>query len=89
MDLSDVIGMPQSDEFLAIKCIVSVSSGLYDAALSFIDELIRRNPFKKELYQYRITIYEKINRMDLVEVDIQKLSNFADGISLEGILNIK
>jgi hypothetical protein len=79
--------LPQSDELVAIKCIVLVSSQRYNEALDFINELIKRNPFKKELYQYRITIYKNMNRQDLIEADVQKLTNFADGFSLDEILN--
>jgi len=85
--IKEVAFVPQSDELMAIKCIVLVSSQRYNEALNLINGLIKRNPFKKELYQYRITIYNNINRQDLIEDDVQKLTNFADGFSLEEILN--
>jgi hypothetical protein len=85
--INDVAFVPQSDELIAVKCIVLVSSKNYNEALDFINELIKRNPFKKELYQYRITINKNINRQDLIEADVQKLTNFADGFSLDEILN--
>lgn len=89
INLRDNAVLPQSDELLAIKCIVSVSSGRYNEALSFVNDLIKRNPFKKELYQYRITIRKKMDRQDLIDADIQKISSFANGLSLEEILNEK
>ena len=84
---NDGASLPQSDELVAIKCIVLVSSQRYNEALDFINELIKRNPFKKELYQYRITIYKNMNRQDLIEAEVQKLTNFADGLSLDDLLN--
>ena len=78
---------PETDESLAIKCSVLAYSEKYYEALNFIDDLIRRNPFRKEYYQYRIWVCKKLGRMDLIEIDIQKLSNFADGLSLAEILN--
>ncbi|MGD0342607.1 MAG: hypothetical protein ABSA76_12965 [Bacteroidales bacterium] len=77
----------ETDESLAIKCSVLVCSERYNEALGFIDELIRRNPFMKELYQYRISVCKKLGRQDLIEIDVQKLQNFADGLSLAELLN--
>ena len=77
----------ETDESLAIKCSVLIYSKRYDEALGFIDELIRRNPFMKELYQYRISVCKKLGRQDLIEIDVQKLQNFADGLSLAELLN--
>lgn len=85
--IDGVAFVPQSNEFMAVKCIILMSSQRYDEALDLINGLIKRNPYRKELYQYRITIYNKMNRQDLIEADVNKLSNFADGFSLDEILH--
>jgi hypothetical protein len=81
--------MPSTDELLAVKFSVLIGCERYEESLPLIDELIRRNPFSKELYQFRITVCRAIFRYDLIEEDVQKLSDFAGGMSLNQLLNYK
>jgi hypothetical protein len=78
--------MDQTNELLGIKCSVLLSSKQYEESLAYIDELIRRNPFNREFYQFRIFIYRNMGRSDLIEKDIERMTNFAEGISLDEIL---
>jgi hypothetical protein len=78
---------PPTDEYVAIMFSEYLKKNKYDEALIYIDELIRRNPFNKELYQLRISINKKLNRNDLVIKDVQKLENFIPGVSLDELIN--
>jgi|WetSurMetagenome_2_1015567.scaffolds.fasta_scaffold390092_1 hypothetical protein len=78
---------PATDEYVAIMFSEYLKKKKYEDALIYIDELIRRNPFNKELYQLRISINKKLNRNDLVIRDVQKLENFIPGVSLDELIN--
>ncbi len=77
---------PASDEYIATKCNESINSGLYSEALKYIDELIKRNPFNKELYQWRISINKELKQNDLILKDAKKLSDFIPGVSLDELV---
>lgn len=79
--------MTQTNEFLGVKSSILVGCELYNEALPYVNELIRRNPFSKELYQFRIFIFRNLGLTYLVDQDLIKLSNFAEGLSLFDILN--
>jgi hypothetical protein len=78
---------PETDEILWTKCSELVNSGKFNDALPYVNDLIKRNPFNKELYQMRMLINRKLNRNDLVGNDLQKINNFAEGLSLDKLLN--
>lgn len=80
--------LSESDEAIATKLGEALEKNKYSKAQSYIDELIRRNPFNKELYQLRMTINRKLNKNDLILKDIQKMQNFIPGVSLDELINI-
>jgi hypothetical protein len=77
---------PVTDEILTKKSSDLIGAEKFKQALPYINDLIKRYPFNKDLYQYRISIYKKINRNELIESDIQKISNFIPGVSLDDLL---
>ena len=79
-------GMPFTIEKLIKESTKLISASKYFEALPFVNELIRRNPFSKELYQIRIMINSKIFRKDLVDEDLKKISNFIPGVSLDDLM---
>lgn len=79
--------LPLSDETVGRKSAEELKKNEYGKALKYIDELIRRNPFNKELYQLRISINRKLNKQDLIFKDAQKIQNFIPGVSLDELLN--
>jgi hypothetical protein len=79
--------LPESDDFIVTKIVEELKKNEYNEAVRYIDESIRRNPFNKELYQLRMTIYRKLNRNDLIAKDIQKLQNFIPDVSLDEFIN--
>ena len=78
-------GMPYSFEKLIKESSKLISASKYYEALPYVNELIRRNPYSKELYQIRIMINSKIYRKDLVDEDLKKISNFIPGVSLDDL----
>jgi hypothetical protein len=78
--------LPISDDSLAIKYGNLISLKKFEEALPFLNDLIKRNPFNKDLYQYRIMIYNKTNRKELIDEDLRKISNFIPGVSLDDLL---
>ena len=79
--------LPESDESIATKLGEALEKNKYSKAQSYIDELIRRNPFNKELYQLRMTNSRKLNKNELIIKDIQKMQNFIPGVSLDELIN--
>jgi hypothetical protein len=77
----------ETNEFLIVKCGILIGCERYEEAVPFIDELIRRNPFSKELYQLRILIYRNMGLANLIDEDLEKMTDFAEGLSLDEILN--
>jgi tetratricopeptide (TPR) repeat protein len=57
--------------------------GKFEEALPFINELIKRDPFNRDLYKVRIMINFKLNRVELVDQDDNKIIDFAEGFSLD------
>jgi hypothetical protein len=55
----------------------------YEDALPFLNELIKRDPFNRDLYKVRIMINIKLNRPELVDKDDNKIFDFAEGFSLD------
>lgn len=79
--------LPISDDSLAINGSELIRQKKYEEALPIINDLIKRTPFNKELYQYRMMIYSKTNRKQLINEDILKISNFIPGVSLDDLIN--
>ncbi len=61
----------------------NIKKNEYRIAVENVDELIRRNPFSKELYQFRISMNHKLNKNDLILEDTRKIQNFIPGVSLD------
>jgi hypothetical protein len=61
----------------------------YEESLPFINELIRRDPFNRDLYKVRIMINYNLDRKEQVLSDDNKLIDFAEGYSLDDILRDK
>ena len=79
--------LPETAEHIATKVGEELKKNEYSEALSNINELIRRNPFKKELYQLRMSINKKLNKKKMILKDVQKVQNFIPGVSLDELLN--
>ena len=79
--------MPAPDDSVVVKLSQSLKSGNNEETIKNIDALIRRNPFKKEVYQLRMTLNKKLKRNDLIIKDLQKLQNFIPGVSLDELAN--
>lgn len=67
---------------LSEKVNLNLNNEEFEAALPFINELIKGDPFNRELYKTRIMINIRLNRPELVENDDNKIFNFAEGFSL-------
>jgi hypothetical protein len=72
-------------EELSEKANSYLDAGKFAEALPFINELIKRDPFNRDLYKVRIMINIRLNRSELVDQDDNKIFNFAEGFSLDEI----
>lgn len=79
--------LPLSRDTLAARDSKRIKAGDYEQSLFYVDELIKRDPFNKDLYQLRIFISTKAGRKDLINSDIQKINNFIPGVSLEKLIS--
>ena len=52
-------------------------------ALPLLNELIKRDPFNRDLYKVRIMINIRLNRPEFVNQDDNKIFDFAEGFSLD------
>jgi len=78
--------LPIADESLSTKLTECLKNSLYEDALRYADELIRRNPFNKEMVQLRIYINQKLKNNDLITKDTQRMQNFIPGVSMDAFL---
>jgi len=76
------------DQTLAAAGTSAIEEERYDEAIEILNELIKRHPFTKELYQLRILAHKKLGHTDLVNQDINTINNFAEGYSLDEIVGI-
>lgn len=76
----------ETSESIGTKIAECLKSNKSDESIKYIDELIRRNPFNKNLYQLKASINKKLGRNDIAEKDLQKLQNFIPGVPLEDFL---
>ena len=77
---------PLSEEALADILNRTRSYEDSDSALIAINELIKRNPFNPELYQLRIFLNKRRGNNELVINDLNKMANFAGGVSLQKLI---
>jgi hypothetical protein len=75
----------EKSEELSEKLNSNLNSEKFEDALPFLNELIKRDPFNRDLYKVRIMINIKLNRPELVNQDDNKIFDFAEGFSLDEI----
>jgi hypothetical protein len=80
---SPMNSLPEDKDSLTKKCIEAINSGKFKNALQSVNELIKRYPYSKDLYQLHMSVARKLNDKKLIDQDLQKISNFADGLSLD------
>jgi hypothetical protein len=73
------------NEELLEKANSALKSEKFEEALPLFNELIKRDPFNRDLYKVRIMINIKLNKPELVNQDDEKIFNFADGYSLDDL----
>lgn len=73
----------EKNEELSEKLNSNLNSEKFEEALPFLNELIKRDPFNRDLYKVRIMINIKLNRPELVNKDDNKIFDFAEGFSLD------
>jgi hypothetical protein len=71
------------NEELTLKANAYLDSAKYEEALPYINELIKRDPFTRDLYKVRIMVNIKLNRPQLVGSDNDKIYDFAGGFSID------
>jgi hypothetical protein len=81
---NEVIRVMKNDE-ITQKANGYIDSSKYEEALPYINELIKRDPFVRELYKTRIMINIKLNRPELVDSDDDRIYDFAEGFSIDEI----
>ena len=74
----------KNDELTA-KANACLDSAKFEKALPFINELIKRDPFTRDLYKSRIMVNIRLNRPEFVGADDDKLNDFAEGFSISDI----
>jgi len=70
---------------LSEKANINLDKEKFEEALPLISELIKRDPFNRDLYKTRIMINIRLNRPELVEADDNRIFNFAEGYSLDDL----
>jgi hypothetical protein len=74
------------NEELSEKVNSFMDKGKYEEALPIINELIKRDPFNRDLYKVRIMINIRLERPELVEQDDNKIFDFAEGYSIDELI---
>jgi hypothetical protein len=74
-----------SNAEITAKANAYLDSANYEEALPYINELIKRDPFVRELYKTRIMINIKLNKPELVGPDDDKIYDFAGGFSIDDL----
>jgi hypothetical protein len=75
----------EKSEELSKRLNSSLKNEKFEDALPFLNELIKRDPFNRDLYKVRIMINIRLNRPELVNQYDNKIFEFADGFSLDEI----
>jgi hypothetical protein len=73
----------EKSEELSEKLNSNLNNEKFEEALPFLNELIKRDPFNRDLYKVRIMINIRLNRPELVNQDDNKIFDFAEGFSLD------
>jgi len=73
----------EKSEELSERLNSNLRNEKFEEALPFLNELIKRDPFNRDLYKVRIMINIKLNRPELVNQDDNKIFDFAEGFSLD------
>jgi hypothetical protein len=73
------------NEALSSKANACIDSAKYEEALPYINELIKRDPFTRDLYKTRIMVNIRLSRPEFVGVDDDKINDFAEGFSISDI----
>jgi hypothetical protein len=73
----------EKSEELSEKLNSNITNEKFEEALPFLNELIKRDPFNRDLYKVRIMINIKLNRPELVNQDDNKIFDFVEGFSLD------
>jgi hypothetical protein len=73
----------KKNEELSEKVNSMLDKGKFEEALPFINELIKRDPFNRDLYKVRIMINIRLERREFVEQDDNKIIDFAEGYSID------
>lgn len=83
-DIDSKISFKKSEE-LSEKLNSNLHNEKFEDALPFLNELIKRDPFNRDLYKVRIMINIRLNRPELVNQDDNKIFDFAEGFSLDDL----
>jgi hypothetical protein len=86
LKLSEAEVPKRTTQYIIESIGTALSRKKYPDALEFINEAIRRNPFEPNLYQLRIMINSKLGKSEDVKNDIEKISNFIDGKTLQSFI---
>jgi hypothetical protein len=73
----------EKSEELAKKFDSNLKAERFQDALSLLNELIKRDPFNRDLYKARIMINIRLNRPELVSQDNDKIFDFAGGFTID------
>ena len=73
----------EKSEELAKRLDSNLNNEKFQDALPLLNELIKRDPFNRDLYKVRIMINIRLNRPELVNQDDNKIFDFAEGFSLD------
>ncbi|MCK9398556.1 MAG: energy transducer TonB [Bacteroidales bacterium] len=74
------------DDSLAQLSDKAIYERNYGLAVQYLDEMIRRNPYYLQLYQLRISVNSKLKNSEQIKSDLNKITNFADGIPMNQII---
>jgi hypothetical protein len=77
----------EKSEELSERLNSNLKNEKFEDALPFLNELIKRDPFNRDLYKVRIMINIKLNRPELVNQDDNKIFDFAEGFSIDELNN--
>jgi hypothetical protein len=75
----------EKSEELSDRLNSNLNNEKFEDALPLLNELIKRDPFDRELYKTRIMINVRLNRPELVDKDDNKIFDFAEGFSLDDL----
>ena len=76
----------EKSEELSERLNSNLKNEKFEDALPFLNELIKREPFNRDLYKVRIMINIKLNKPELVNQDDNKIFDFAEGYSIDELI---